>query len=251
MDLRGLAALSPAGLDALLDRLPAEQRAQLKWRAGEVVSGLLRLYEGEPTRERIVEVSAAFLRGNLTLHEHLATPPWELGGTLLPDLDGLIADDLAVLRAYVEPTAADAADWVWYGAWRPFLQWLDKALEQLPSSQVDDLYAAWRDLRAHAHELCIGPAGGIHRGLVLLLAAFRGARQHLDVAQTEELAYLAFEHACEGVDAAAADGIHLADTRSMSEDRAARAIRSAEALRAELTEEDMAILQSARLGDLR
>lgn len=244
MNLRGLAALSPERLEPLLDRLPAEQRGQIEWRVAELAGGLLRLYETEPTRALIVEVQM--------LHEQLAASPWAHTGATPPEVDELIAGGLSTLRAYVGPAAADAADWAWYGACRPFMSWRDAMPEPLPSTAMDGGHAAWRDApQAHDEGLGTNAEASINRGLVLLFAALRGAHQRLDVARTTELAYLAFEHACEGVDAAAAQGIHLADTRSAPEDRAARAIRIAEALRAELTEEDIGTLQSAHLGGLR
>lgn len=89
------------------------------------------------------------------------------------------------------------------------------------------------------------------RAEFLLAASFEGVRAHLDVAQVAELAYLAFENACEGVDAFAARGIRLSDyVVDTAEERVKRTIRSAEAVRAVLTTQDLDVLRAARVGSL-
>lgn len=249
VNIRGLAALSSAGLEALLALLPAEEQAQIKWAAGASRAVLIRLYEAEPTRDCLVDVSTALMIKGRTLQERIEA----LMGNreaLAIDSNDFIRSELQALRAYVEPDAASAAEWVWYGAWQPFHAWVnacctaDEAIEALREACDVEETELRRALAA--------PEGGLMRALCLLLAAFEGPARHLDTARATELAYLAFDHACEGVDAFAAHGIALADyVVQTAEDRVKRTIRSADALRAVLTDGDLEALRAARLGSLR
>lgn len=249
MDMRGLAVLSPAGLEAILSRLPAEERAGIRWAAGEIRSELHRLYEGELTPDLIAEVSAALLVKVRGLMESLEALTGDGTVLLAVDTDEQWGRELEALRAYVEPGAASAADWVWRAAVRPMVRWVVEMTDETRASELQAWYAWEVPPPSVVRDT---PEAGVLRGEFLLLAAFEGTHAHLDVTRVTELAYLAFEHACEGVDALAARGVNLAryvvDT---AEARVSRTIHHAEALRSTLTDEDMEALRGARLGSLR
>lgn len=249
MDTRGLALLSPAGLEAILSRLPAEERAGIRWATGEIRSELRRLYEEEPTPDRIAEVSAVVVVRLRDLGQSVAVSTGEPAEDLAVDLDDLMRRELALLRAYIEPEAASAAEWAWRAAVRPLHAWVAEAsVGETLGSEVH----AWRDYAPTPSEVRDTPALGLLRAEFLLLAAFEGPHAHLAGARATELAYLAFEHACEGVDASAAEGVDLARYVADSpEARVSRMIRHADALRSALTAADMDALHGARLGDLR
>jgi hypothetical protein len=240
------AVVSATGLEPLLSRLSAADRARITWAVGAIHAELCRLYEAEPTRDAIAGACKALL---VKLRKLQGLVESALGEReqIAPNLDALIGGELAALRAYVEPDAASAADWVWYSALRPWQTWIDSLA--VDEATAIELRATWQTVEeAELHELD-APEGGLLRSQWLLLAAFEGARRRLDVARATELAYLAFDHACEGVDALAALGIRLADySAQTTEERVKRTIRSADALRAVLTVCDMETLRAARLG---
>ena len=241
--------VSSAALETLLARLPAEERARITWAAGEIRAELSRFYESELTRSFIVEASKALLmklRKVQELVESLIRRE-----EIVPNPDALVGAELGRLRAYVEPDAAGAADWVWYGAVRPLQNWVNAL--SVDEATAAEFRAAWQNAdETELQGVLDAPEGGLLRSQCLLLAAFEGEYRHFDVAKVTELAYLAFDHACEGVDAFAAEGVRLADYMvQTAEERVKRTIRSAEALRAVLTAEDLEALRAARLGSLR
>lgn len=249
MDMRGLALLSPAGLEAILSRLPAEERAGIRWAAGEIRSELRRLYENEPTPDLIAAVSAVLVVRLRDLGQSVAVSTGEPAEELAVDLDALVRGELELLRAYIEPEAASAAEWAWRAALQPLHAWV---AEVSVNEALGSEGRAWRDYVPTPSEVRDTPAFGLLRAEFLLLAAFEAPHAHLGSDRAAELAYLAFEHACEGVDAAAADGIDLARYVADSpEARVSRTIRHADALRSALTDEDMEALRGARLGNLR
>jgi hypothetical protein len=242
--------VSSAVLETLLARLPAEERARLTWTAGEIRAELSRFYESEPTRDFIVVASTALLMKLRKVQERVESWMRDGEGVVL-DLDALVGAELERLRAYVEPDAASAADWVWYGAVRPLQAWVNTL--SLDEATATELRAAWQNAdETELHGVLDAPEGGLLRSQCLLLVAFEGAYRQLDVARATELAYLAFDHACEGVDAFAAQGIRLSDyVVDKAEERVKRTIRSAEALRTVLTTQDLEALRAARAGSLR
>lgn len=207
---------------------------------------LRRLYDAEPTRDLVARATASFWGALREFPESLAAPL----GELLAAGEDPLAEELDALRAYVEPGAARAAEWVWRAAIVPAFAWIGEV------SKNDAMAAGgqgWRDLEVpSAADIRDAPEAGLLRAELLLFAAFAGAREQRDPARVAELAYLAFEHACEGVDAFAAQGIRLSDyVVDTPEQRVERTIRSAEALRAVLTQQDLEALQAARLDSLR
>ena len=241
--------VSSTGLEPLLSRLPAAERARITWAVGDIRAALSRLYEADPTRSVIVEATRALA---VKLHRLQGRVESALGAReeVAPNLDELMGAELAALRAYVEPDAAGAADWVWYSALHPWQRWANTLT--VDEATAADVRAAWQTAEETELHGLDAPEGGLLRSQWLLLAALEGARRRLDVARASELAHLAFEHACEGVDALAALGIRLADYSVQSaEGRVKRTIRSADALRAVLTDRDMEALRGARLGSLR
>ena len=248
MDIGGWAVVSSAVLDTLLARLPAEERARITWAAGEIRAELSRFYESELTRDFIVEASKALLMKLRKVQERVESL---VGEEIVRNPDALVGAELERLRAYVEPDAASAADWVWDGAMRPLQTWVNAL--SVDEATAAELRAAWQNADDTELQGVLKAAeGGLLRSQCLLLAAFEGAYRHLDVARVTELAYLAFDHACEGVDALAAQGARLADYMVQApEERVKRTIRSAEALRAVLTAQDLEALRAARVGSLR
>jgi hypothetical protein len=245
--MRGLAMLSSAGMEALLPRFSPGEQARIKLFIANMRAELRRLYETEPTPELIAQVTARLLGGLRDLPESMTTSV----GEMLAAGDDPLAKELDALRAYAEPEAASAAEWVWHAAVLPFCRaWLDEM-------STNEAFAAelqgWRNLDLpSASDIRDAPEAGLLRAEFLLFASFEGAREHLDVVQVAELAYLAFEHACEGVDAFSARGIRLSDyAEDTDEERVKRTIRSAGALRAALTDQDLEALRAARLGNLR
>lgn len=252
--MRGLAVLSPAGMEALLPRFSAEEQARITWLIGHMRAELRRLYEAEPTPDLIAQVTARLL-GSL---RDLPEPLTKSVGEMLAAGDAPLAKEFDALRACVEPEAARAAEWVWRAAILPFLTWLEKM-------SASEAFAAarqgWRNLDVPSHsDIRDTPELGLLRAEFLLAASFEGVRAHLDAAQVTELAYLAFEHACEGVDEHACEGVDALAARDIclsdyvmdtAEERVKRTIRSAEALRAVLTAQDLEALRAARLASLR
>lgn len=257
----GLVALSPAALETLLARRSVEgqrgegqaveDQAQNKWIRGYIGIELIRLYEAEPTRHLIVEVSKAFMSKLRTVHELMESSAGDRAA-LAQDPDTLIGEELAALRDHVGPETASAAEWVWHGALRPWQAWARAAVTGRESPAVELRATSQAAEDAELAVFLDTPEGGVLRSQCLLLAAFEGARRSLDVARVAELAYLAFEHACEGVDALAAHGLRLADYAVQSdEERVRRTVRSAQALRATLAERDFEAVRAARLVNLR
>jgi hypothetical protein len=255
VNVRGFTALLPAGVEMLLasslEDQAAEDLARIMWVRGYIRAELSRLYEAEPTPHLVVEVSKALVTKLRTLRELTKSSTGDRAA-LGHDPDALIGAELDTLRGLVEPGAAGAADWVWYGALRPWQAWVSAVLAARPATAGEPRAALQAAEETELATFLDAPEGGVLRCQCLLLAAFEGARRRLDTARVAELAYLAFEHACEALDALAARGIRLADhVVQATEERVKRTIRSADAFRATLTARDLEAMRASRLVSLR
>jgi hypothetical protein len=155
---------------------------------------------------------------------------------------------MARLRGYVDATSADAAEWALHGVMQLHSAVLYHASKnqkdyQMLQEPVDD---------AELETVLRSREAGLYRAQILLFAAFEGVREAIAIERVRELACCAFEHACEGIDALREQGFCLNPLDDEpAEARIARTLRYAAELRGTLSDRDVAILEAARMGDLR
>lgn len=225
----------------LLDRLPARARATLEWTRPKIVAALADLRSSnldDADIERAADTFAEpwkailhFAFENLDAREILKSAETSFSSTT-PELERL--------DPYVRDTANDCL-----ANLRAFQRWTvamtDEHEGPLEVTEAD-VDAAMREpvLRA------------LLRSQVLLLAALLAPDDARDPEQDAELVSAAYLESCIPLDLLRRHGITVdpyADETPAQRGR--RALRAAESVRAVLTEDDIEVLASARLRDLR
>ncbi len=234
-------ALSVSGLQRLLDRLPAESRAQIKWSPSEIRSALATFLDSprdETALNDLVAVLAKQSQAISSAFVSLVAHP-EL---LRSELEEAWRADAAVLRDHIEPAATEAADWV-MRAWVAFMDLSFSIMRSLdsefPSSPISD------------HEAIYQPGSPL-RSQALMMAAIESARQDGNPGAISDLVFRAFDEVVLMLQELRRRGFQLDPYRGETlGERARRLHRYADHLRSALTDVDMRELELSRLRSLR
>lgn len=237
-----------AMLGSVMAGLSTEQRAQVQWHSNQLRQNLRRLHTDELSTELVNKVTMEGMR-SLT----------ELGGMIFAAVQGdeeafvqgmvdSCRKDMAMLRGYVDATSADAAEWALHGV----MQFHAAALHHASRNQEDHERFLQSVDDAALETVLRSRESGLFRAELLLFAAFEGVREKIASERVRELASAAFEHACEGIDALHEQGVCLNPLDDEpAESKVTRTLRYAAELRSTLSEDDMATLEAACMGDLR
>ena len=128
------ALLLPSVLDSILDRIPAEKRAQAKWGAGSI---LHRLHDGPLTPETIAAASREFMQQSLELWTMLGDDSHELREAIEQGVHQAVKEDIASLGCYGDSIIIDMAEWV--------LGRILKYREIFLPYVTEDTLASWRE----------------------------------------------------------------------------------------------------------
>lgn len=239
--------LSLAGLERLVDRLPAETRARLKWSPVEVRSALKTFLDSpkdDASLKQLVVVITAQFRAISPAIAALAEQP-EL---LRSELEEAWRADAAVLDKSVDAAAADAAAWVMQ-TWKAFMDWSLSMMHSMRADLPKLLDEAGADPN---FEGAMSQAGAPFRAQGLMMAAIESARLALPSDVTSELVFRAFDEGVLMLQDFQRIGVRLDPFRGETlAERGERLRRYAEHLRGSMTDADTADLETSRLRSLR
>lgn len=231
-------------VEEVLKRLPAEVRAQVAWTQKPIEEGLLRLRSEPLTDGLVAEVLEPLIRPFLTI----GRVTWKWLAKNRDDFLALVMQDFRSreerLTAFLDTEdAIDTLRWV-VGRLRSFyvLSFSLPVPEQLP--QVGD--EAWTDT-------VLGPEfKAIMTGLVCFMAASDEAKTGSDRERAHDLLDVAFLQLTKLGEVTHDLGLWVSAFPSETlEERRARLLRDADRLREVLVDEDWALLEQARMHDLR
>jgi hypothetical protein len=228
--------------------LPAEPRAQVQWHSNQLSQNLERLHTGELTADLIMAVTTECWKSMTSTGAAILEPVQGQEEAFVQSMSDAYGKEMARLRDYVDATSADAAEWALHGVMRFY----SDVLHHVSRNQKGDQELQESAGDAEFETALRSRVAGLFRAQILLLAAFEGVNEEIATERVRELACRAFEHACEGIDALRERGVRLnpLDDEPV-ESRVARTLRYAAELRGALSEDDVAILEAARMGDLQ
>lgn len=235
-------ALSVAGLQHLLDRLPAETRARIAWSPNEIRAALSAFVAGSKDETALHDLVAVLVKQFRILSTaiiSLASHP-EL---LRSGLEEAWRTDASALRERIPTLAADAADWV-FRAWGAFM---DLSLSIMHAAQ-----AKLPGTITESDDELLHRPGSPLRAQALMMAATEAARHGGSEDVTSDLVFRAFDEVVIMLEQLQRLGIHLDPYRGETlAERGKRLGRYADHLRNELSESDMRELESSRMRTLR
>jgi hypothetical protein len=233
----GLSAgpLSVRALEDLCEHLTAEERAKLRWSPHQVRDAVLRFVEqpddqaleraAHTVAEMMMDLAPLFLRrlGRMELFRAEFDVAWRA--------------DLERIRSYLPPASADAAEW----ATRAWVGIVEDALSSYPQ---DFSLTTVSNPTAEMLPFVLLQT--------LLIAITESIQRGKGKESVGALAFRAYETAKHLVALLRRSGLNVEPFRGESpEDRVARMRRYAEHVRASMTDDDIATLDAARLGELR
>ncbi len=231
-------------VDALLSRLPAEDRAEVVWAKRPIEVSLARLRAGSLTESLLDEVArdvwapmAVIARA---LWQAVGSSPEEWRAKLVEDL----RRDEERLRVFLpDDDARDTLDWV-----AGFLKGLFDctfavALPSLPLQlEQEDVERLAGDA-----DLC-----AFVRGQVSLMAALDAEKAGVDPERARDLVDLSFLELVRVRNLLRGQGQWFsAFPQETTEERRSRALSAAERLRSAMTDDDWDVVEAARMRDLR
>lgn len=237
--------LSVEGLQRLIERLPAETRARLAWAPTELGGSVSSFLDGAMDEAALASLASDLGRVIASLWPAMfsAAGHPEL---FRSELEAAWRSEAALLRSSLDPGTADVAEWTvrsWIALGDLGLALIGSAMEEVKRviSSVDlasDTSLAQRGSPLRVQALMMAAVAGVHRGGAQAVVA------DLVLRACEEM-----ESLMEQMQAA---GLHLDPFKGETlAERAARARRYAEHVRAALTEDDTRAIEEARLRSLR
>jgi hypothetical protein len=237
------APLSIRDISALLERLPAGDRAALSWAPAALQHEIQPLREGPLTSDIVSSSTVAAFR----VFAALMPSVMKVLGTerFFSEADGAHSDALERLRwALPDAGSKRSAEWVVAA-----LQRFTRFISRLPSEELARMDVP-TTLQDGFVDFLHGEPAGVLRAAVLLMAAMSIADQGGDPERAAELCDLAFLNATDAADHLALAGIVVAPEMGAAE-RGLEILDAVEEARATLAPEDIVTLSSARLRDLR
>jgi len=232
--------LPVADLQRLIDRLPAEDRAHLRWSATDATSALSSFLDGPKDESSLRTLVGALVRQFQAVRPVLGSLE-SYPELLRSELEEAWRADAATLRASVSHGAADAVDWT-IRAWSSLI---DLTLTMMRNWET-------QIRAAPLEEPGLDLPGSPWRFQALIMAAIEAVRRGQPRGEVDELVLRAFDEILVVMSQLQAAGIRLDPFRgeTMAE-RALRMQRYAEHLRHSLSEDDMRTLDEARVRSLR
>lgn len=234
---------APSDLERLIERLPAEQRAQFRWAPERFRQILDRLLSGKVTPEVIHQATAEFVRACVVLAgELLAAQPSLPEGVseALPDLNQSLDEKL--MTYFQGLPAAAGIEWT--------LGVLRKSGESYHSSVSPEETKAFAGSidESKIEENVRNPSMGLLRAQVILFALLQAAERGIPPELLEELAETAYLEAAQKVDLMAAQGIDLDPLSSLTpEQRFAKVRQSIDSLQEVMTPDAVDAISRARV----
>ena len=230
-------------VDALLERLPAQVRANLAWTKAPIAAQLQRLQSESVADALLDEVARA-----------IAAPLQTLGRTFLElmaanqdVLRAAVMDDIGRdqrrVQSYVDDAdAVDTAEWA-FGFLRSFFNATLPLLELVVPSQLEN---------AIHHGLEDSRMADLLRGQIALMGAIEAVKSEAPREKVVELVEVAFLRLMRARDHFRQVGFWVSPfPEETTEQRRHDTLRYAQRLREVLTDDDWATFGQARFGDLR
>lgn len=237
--------LSVEGVQRLIDRLPAETRVRLAWAPTELAGSVSSFLDGamdEAALSALVSELGRVIASIWPAVFSMAAHP-EL---LRSELEASWRAEAGLLRSSLDLGTADAAEWT-IRSWIAFvdlsLTLVGAAMEEVKRVLASD--AAIFDERG-------GPRGSPLRVQALIMAAIEGVRRGTPQAVVGALVLRAFDEMQAVMEHARAIGLRIDPFKGETlVERAQRARRYAAHVRDALTQDDLRVLDEARLRRLR
>jgi hypothetical protein len=234
--------LSVAGLQRLVERMPAHVRAQFRWSPDSIVDTFALFIDGpkdEAALRALVIELVHQLHKMAPAIDALASHPVLVRSELEVDWRA----DAALLRSHVDPGTGDAADWTIRG----WIALIDFSLTMMPNTVLKVLPAL-----AELDEASFALPGSPLRVQALIMAATETVRRGGAREIVTELIDRAFNEMHAILLQARMAGVQLDPFRGETpEERASRARRYAAHLRVALSDDDARVLDASRLRTLR
>jgi hypothetical protein len=237
--------LSIEGLQRLVERLPAETRARLAWSPTELAGSVSSFLDGAMDEAALASLASDLGRVIASLWPAVfsAAGHPEL---FRSELETAWRSEAALLRSFLDPGTADVAEWTvrsWIALGDLGLALIGSAMEEAKRviSSVDV-----------ASDAGLAQRGSPLRVQALMMAAVAGVRRGKPQVVVADLVLRACEEMESLMEQMQAAGLHLDPFKGETlVERAARARRYAEHVRAALTEDDTGAFEEARLRRLR
>ena len=235
-------SLSVAGIQHLLLRLPAEQRASLAWAPVRLGSAMGTFLDGTLDETSFRELAASLATSMEAIEAVVLSLVFE--EPELIDSEESWALDLSELRAHVSEATADMAEW----AAKAWMSCLRRSVRDMRTVGVDEV----RKVLARKDERRFSALGSPMRVQAMLMAAIEASKRKKPEPIVIELIERAFDEATTLLQLLRASGIEVDpfDDETPAA-RSERALRYVDHLRHELTDEDMRVLEASRLEQLR
>jgi hypothetical protein len=242
--------LSVEGLQRMIGRLPAEARAQLARAAAALPGSLSSFLDGAMDEPALARLASEL---------GLVVGPWSAASSLVAqpallrdELEAVWRSDESLLRASLDPSSADAAEWTI----RSWITCVDLSRSDRARSSM---HAALKELRrvlgsddAAALDEGLARRGWTLRVQALLMAAIEGVREGRPQAVVGDLVLRAFDEMDAVTKQLRAAGLRVDPFEGETlAQRAERARRYAAHIRNALKATDMASFDEARLRQLR
>jgi len=230
-------------VEALLERLPAQVRANLEWTKAPIAAELRRLQGESVTDVLLDDVTRAIAAPLQTLGRAF----WELMTANHDVLRAAVMDDLAKderrVQAYVDDAdAVDTAEWA-FGFLRSFFNATLPFFELVVPSELENAVQQGLEDSRMADLL---------RGQIALMGAIEAVKSEAQREKVVELVEVAFLRLMRARDHFRQVGFWVSPfPEETTEQRRQDTLRYAQRLREVLTDEDWATFGQARFGDLR
>jgi hypothetical protein len=235
-----LGPVSIRGLTALLERLPAAQRAQFAWAPVAGRQELSPLIEGNLEPQAIANAA----KGVMRILTQVLPGIFDLLGDLTPELDAAYGTELGRLSQILPDVGSKrSAEWV-----TSVLRVVSRVavrhaaeITQIATSEV---------VQNVPDELANHEAGWLFEGMILLMAAMLIADEAGSPERAAELCDLAFLRTSRALDYLARGGLEF-DLSEIDRKAGAGVLEAFDEARRALSGEDIDVLSSARLRQLR
>jgi hypothetical protein len=240
--------ITPMDLERAIERLPAEQRAQLCWAPERFRQVVGKLLGHEATPDLVDRVTVEFALVCLPFFRDVLA---QLGpfDNVLKEVVPTLDEKLEKLKVYFRGSpVVEGVEW----AFRALMLFFSnaQALSQSGLSAGEVTFTQQFDESKLKEELQ-SPVSGFLKAQVLLLALLQAAEFGMPAERMESLAESAYLEATRGVNLLATQGIELDPLKHLApEQRFEKTLRYIEDLREILTPEDIEVISQARVTSL-